>query len=189
MLKSKQIDERFTVSFVCKIIWLQGTCYNNIILTCSLKSELLCALQAGVDLGQILTDLQNKCQRCKLLGGPGLCWESFWIFNSYKTPAWVSLSFTWDNGQISTRKVFLIIKNISIMKNLTDFCKMVEACVDLCLARWKISQNKHIKLTFYWWYQTAFVLLVLHWFQFCLLPVVFAPEQYLFSYQVCPHPR
>ena len=101
----------------------------------------------------------------------------------------VSESFTWDDGQISTWKVFFIIKNIFIMKNLTDFCKMVEASVDLCLARRKFSKNKHIKLTFYWWYQTAFVLLVLHWFQFCLLPDVFAPEQYLFSYQVCPHPR
>ena len=33
-------------------------------------------------------------------------------------------------GQISTWKVFLIIKNIFIMKNLTNFHKMVEASVD-----------------------------------------------------------
>ena len=33
-------------------------------------------------------------------------------------------------GQISTWKVFLIIKNIFIMKNLTNFRKMVEASED-----------------------------------------------------------
>ena len=47
----------------------------------------------------------------------------------------VSESFTRDDGQISTWKVFFIIKNIFNMKNLTDFCKMVEASVDLSLAR------------------------------------------------------
>ena len=33
-------------------------------------------------------------------------------------------------GQISTWKVFFIINNIFIMKNLTDFNKTVEASVD-----------------------------------------------------------
>ena len=33
-------------------------------------------------------------------------------------------------GQMSTWKVFFIINNIFIMKNLTDFRQMVEASVD-----------------------------------------------------------
>ena len=48
-------------------------------------------------------------------------------------PGGVSESFSHDIGQISTWKVFFIIKNISIVKNLTDFRKTVEAGVDPCL--------------------------------------------------------
>ena len=44
--------------------------------------------------------------------------------------SWVSESFRQDIAQISTWKVFYVIKSIFIMKNLTNFLKMLEASVD-----------------------------------------------------------
>ena len=44
--------------------------------------------------------------------------------------SWVSESFRQDISQISTWKVFFVIKDIFIMKNLTTFLKMMEAGVD-----------------------------------------------------------
>ena len=44
--------------------------------------------------------------------------------------SWVSESFRRDIGQISTWKVFFLLKEYLFMKNLTDFHKTVEAGVD-----------------------------------------------------------
>ena len=58
-------------------------------------------------------------------------------FNSLKSPfLGFSKSFRQDFGQISTWKVFFIIKNIFVMKNLTNFPKTVEIDVDLCLGKY-----------------------------------------------------
>ena len=58
----------------------------------------------------------------------------FWIFISLNPLSWVCESFRRDTGQISTWKVFFIIKNIFfIMENLTDFRKRVEDGMDPCL--------------------------------------------------------
>ena len=58
--------------------------------------------------------------------GGRLPWEIF----SPSPLSWVSESFRQDIGQISTWKVFYVIKSIFIMKNLTNFLKMLEASVD-----------------------------------------------------------
>ena len=58
-------------------------------------------------------------------------------FNSLKSPfLGFSRSFRQDIGQISTGKVFFIIKNIFVMKNLTNFPKTVETDVDPCLGKY-----------------------------------------------------
>ena len=63
--------------------------------------------------------------------------ENVLDFNSLKSPfPGFSESFRQDIGQISTWKVFFIIENIFIMKNLTDFCKTVETSVDPRLGKY-----------------------------------------------------
>ena len=54
----------------------------------------------------------------------------FWILTFCSPLSWVPESFRRDIGQISTWKVFFFIKRIFVMKNLTNFHKMVEAGVD-----------------------------------------------------------
>ena len=55
------------------------------------------------------------------------------VFNSLSPLSWVFESLRQHIAQVSTWKVFFIIKNIFIMKNLTDFRKTVETGVDLRL--------------------------------------------------------
>ena len=52
------------------------------------------------------------------------------VFNSLSPLSWVFESLRQHIAQVSTWKVFFIIKNIFIMKNLTDFRKMVETGED-----------------------------------------------------------
>ena len=52
------------------------------------------------------------------------------VFNSLSPLSWVFESLRQHIAQVSTWKVFFIIKNIFIMKNLTDFRKTVETGVD-----------------------------------------------------------
>ena len=63
--------------------------------------------------------------------------ENVLDFNSLKsTFPGFSESFRQDIGQISTWKVFFIIKNIFVIKNLTNFPKTVEIDVDPCLGKY-----------------------------------------------------
>ena len=52
------------------------------------------------------------------------------VFNSLSPLSWVFESLRQHIAQVSTWKVFFIIKNVFIMKNLTDFRKTVETGVD-----------------------------------------------------------
>ena len=54
----------------------------------------------------------------------------FWILTFFSPLSWVPESFRRDIGQISTWKVFFLLKEYLFMKNLTDFHKTVEAGVD-----------------------------------------------------------
>ena len=98
------------------------------------------ACTIGMDLGQILTDFQNECQRCKSLGGSGgmLPMGIFFYFNFPKSPF---LGFSaiqtgyWPvpSPGIKPCNLESFFFYISVMKNLTDFCKLVETSVDPCL--------------------------------------------------------
>ena len=86
-----------------------------------------------MDLGQILTDFLNERRRRKLLAGSGggLPLEIFWDFYSFKSPF---QGFQVIQTGFQLGKGFLFnIKNIFIMKNVTNFCKTVETHVDLHL--------------------------------------------------------
>ena len=82
----------------------------------------------------------NERQRYKLLGGLGAAsLGNFWDFNSIKssflgfsviqTGYW-AVPF-YSNEALQLGKFFFFIKNIFIMKNLTDFHKTGETGVDL----------------------------------------------------------
>ena len=107
--------------------------------------------QTGTDLGQIMTNFRNERERPKLLGGLGACspGKTFWIFPVPFPGFWViytgyllagSILLTLQIGglfnlSVSTRTAFLYWKCIILnIKNLTNFCKMVETGVDLCLS-------------------------------------------------------
>ena len=88
-------------------------------------------------------------QRHKLLvvSGGRFSQEIFWILTPERPLPWVSESFRWDIGQISTWKLFFITKNIFIMENLTDLRKTVETSVDLC--SWTRVDNLMIQGKFF----------------------------------------
>ena len=68
--------------------------------------------------------------------------SSFWILTPESPLSWVSESFRQDSGQISLWKVFFVIKNIFVMKNLTDFRKTLEAGEDPRLENMLNSRKK-----------------------------------------------
>ena len=107
-------------------------------------------LQTCADLEYFL----NECQKCKLLGGSGGMFPLGKFFVIY-LPKFPFLG----SDRILTRfqlGKFFIIKNIFIMKNLTDFCKMMETGVEphlICLF------ERHVKVV---------MCLTLSWFEFLL---------------------
>ena len=92
-------------------------------------------LHVPLSVDKILINFPNVRQTRKLLvvSGGRFSQEIFWILTPESPLPWDSESFRWDIGQISTWKLFFIIKNIFIMENLTDLRKTVETSVDLCL--------------------------------------------------------
>ena len=86
-----------------------------------------------MDLGQILTDFLDEHRRRKLLAGSGgeLPLEIFLDFYSFKSP-FQGFQVIQTGFQLG-KAGFLLIINIFIMKNVTDFCKTVETGVDLHL--------------------------------------------------------
>ena len=89
--------------------------------------------------GEILTDFLSERRRRKLIGGSGECSTlKFFGFLRHSASIW-SVPFSSDEAfqtadyfisQFQLGKYFIVIKNIFIVKNLTNFRKTVETGVD-----------------------------------------------------------